>query len=63
MGCRLLSNADYKCRKCTDEVIPLEEQPAEYVVVSKKFYNLGDMICAGGCVEESIAARIRSACT
>ena len=59
---RLSSIPDYKCRKCTGEIIPLEGLPAEYKVVSNesldvvnKFCYLGDISAA----EESIVARIR----
>ena len=60
---RLRSVPDYKCKKCTYEIKPLEGLPAEYVVVSNeslevviKFFYLGDTINAGGDFEESIKA-------
>ena len=41
---------DYKCRKCTGEIRPLEGLPAE---------SVGDMISVVGGIGESIVARIR----
>ena len=62
---RLWSVAEYKCRKCTFEIRPLEGLPAVSVVISnesleivKKFCYLDDIISAAGVVEESILAII-----
>ena len=63
---RLRSVADYKCRKCTGEVRPHDGQPEESVVIRNdsleevnKFCYLGDVISAGGGIEESIVSIIR----
>ena len=51
------------CRKCTGQIGPLKELPAESVVIGNVFLEvvdyLSDMISTAGCVEECIVGRIR----
>ena len=58
------SVCDCKCRICTGEIRSVEGLPAESVVISNeslevvnKFCYFGDMISAGGGVEESIVRK------
>ena len=56
-----------RCRGCKGDARPVDESPVKSIAVVgeslgmvDKFCNLGDVICAGGGVEESSIARVRS---